>query len=437
VSEGEQAEILIGDRVPIPTTSFNTSQTIGGNIVPITSFTYQNVGITVQIEPRVHHNREVTLRVQVEISQISDFVDTGGGQSQPIIGTRQIQTVIRLRDGETNMLAGLISRSDTDTVAGVAGISDVPILRRVLGNNTTSRRETDIVLTLTPRIIRIPDITEEDLVTLWVGTEENMRLRGSARHETQAGPFSPMPTNGAEPTAGGRGGTISRITPSDEVMRDREEAARRIGNGATLPPPEEFEPEPAVVPEAVEPPAVEPPAEAIGEPMEDAIEAPVPMEEMDEGEVNEDEPAPEPEPPSNAAITVMPSSTEVGVGDTLSVSVELSNAHNVGSVPFRLQYNPQVLEYVAGQQGSFLASGGGPEPVFLATGQNGEVVVGLSRTGGDGADGGGTLATFDFRAIGPGDARLQLSGVSLKDPRAGNLPVNILPGPPVAVVGSP
>ena len=71
VSEGEQAEILIGDRIPIPTTSFNTSQTVGGNIVPITSFTYQNVGITVQIEPRVHHNKEVTLKVQVEISQVT------------------------------------------------------------------------------------------------------------------------------------------------------------------------------------------------------------------------------------------------------------------------------------------------------------------------------------------------------------------------------
>ena len=62
MSEGERAEILIGDRIPIPTTSFNTSQTVGGNIVPITSFTYQNVGITVQIEPRVHHNKEITLK---------------------------------------------------------------------------------------------------------------------------------------------------------------------------------------------------------------------------------------------------------------------------------------------------------------------------------------------------------------------------------------
>ena len=126
VSEGEKAEIVIANRVPIPNTSFNTSQTVGGNIVPITSFTYQNVGITLQIEPRVHHNKEVSLKVQVEVSNLAGAVDLGTGVQQPIIGTRQVQTVIRLRDGETNLLAGLIKRDDTNTRAGVAGIVDIP-----------------------------------------------------------------------------------------------------------------------------------------------------------------------------------------------------------------------------------------------------------------------------------------------------------------------
>ncbi|HKQ63165.1 MAG TPA: secretin N-terminal domain-containing protein, partial [Candidatus Polarisedimenticolaceae bacterium] len=217
VTEGEKAEILIGDRVPIPTTSFNTSQTVGGNIVPITSFTYQNVGITVQIEPRVHHNKEVTLRVQVEISQISGAVEQSGGQSQPIIGTRQIQTVIRLRDGETNLLAGLISRQETDSVAGVAGLVDIPGLRRVFGKTTLDTKETDLIMTLTPRIIRLPDITEEDLATLWVGTEDNMQLRGPARNALNASPFgSAITTNGG----GGEEATATKpARPKGSVAR--------------------------------------------------------------------------------------------------------------------------------------------------------------------------------------------------------------------------
>ncbi len=214
VSEGERAELLIGDRVPIPTTSFNTSQTVGGNIVPITSFTYQNVGITVQIQPRVHHNKEVTLKVQVEVSQVTGAVETSAGQAQPIIGTRQIQTVIRLRDGETNLLAGLIQRSRSDNQAGVAGISDIPGFGRIFSNNDIQTTDTDIVMTLTPRIIRIPDITEQDLATLWVGTEENMRLRGPAESAAGIGPFGPredavMLAGGSEP-----GDPVAPVVPA-------------------------------------------------------------------------------------------------------------------------------------------------------------------------------------------------------------------------------
>src|SRR5882672_7346769 len=122
VSEGEKAEIVIANRVPIPNTTFNTGVNTGGvnaSVVPITSYTYQNVGITLQIEPRVHHNKEVTLKVQVEVSNLAGTVDLGTGVSQPIIGTRQVQTVIRLRDGETNLLAGLIKRDDSVSKGGV------------------------------------------------------------------------------------------------------------------------------------------------------------------------------------------------------------------------------------------------------------------------------------------------------------------------------
>jgi general secretion pathway protein D len=106
ITEGEKANLHIGDRVPIPVTSFNTSNTVGGGtIVPITSFQYQDVGIRIDIEPRVHHNKEVTLKLKIEVSQITGFQDAGGGQRQPIIGTRAIESTIRLKDGETNFLA--------------------------------------------------------------------------------------------------------------------------------------------------------------------------------------------------------------------------------------------------------------------------------------------------------------------------------------------
>src|SRR3989454_117247 len=195
VSEGEKATVRIGDRIPIPTTTFNTTQTVGGNVIPITSFTYQNVGINIDIEPRVHHNKEVTLKLRVEVSSLSGQVAAGGGVTQPIIGTREIETQIRLKDGETNLLAGLIRQEERSSLSSVPGLGHIPVLKHLFGNNDTSIQQTDIVLTLTPHIIRVPDITEADLKPLWIGTDQDVGLRGISR----TSPFgTPFETNGEE-----------------------------------------------------------------------------------------------------------------------------------------------------------------------------------------------------------------------------------------------
>ena len=191
ITEGEKASLTIGDRVPIPTTTFNTSNTVGGNIVPVTSFQYQDVGIKIEIEPRVHHNREVSLKLKVEISNITEFVTGSGGQQQPVIGTRAIESNIRLRDGETNFLAGLIRTDEGQSESGIPGLSDIPVLGRLFKRTSTDRRRTDIVLTLTPHVIRRASITEADLLPIWVGTETNITFRGgSPRVESNTtGPF--------------------------------------------------------------------------------------------------------------------------------------------------------------------------------------------------------------------------------------------------------
>jgi general secretion pathway protein D len=419
VSEGERAEIMIGDRVPIPTTSFNTSQTIGGNIVPITSFTYQNVGITVQIEPRVHHNKEVTLTVQVEISQISSFVDTSAGQSQPIIGTRQIQTVIRLRDGETNLLAGLIQRTRTDAMAGVAGVMNIPGLRRVFGNTTVQDDETDIILTLTPRIIRIPDITEDDLAALWVGTEENMHLRGAARAEMNQGPFArsdeddgAMLESGADSYRPTRAGSVSSTAPSDEVEQDRAAAARETEEQEArreVQEPDEREPAGGFEPDVID---------------REELDQPEPEDEPERDREEESAEDDQPDQPGPVIVQMVPTKTSYQVGETVVVQVMIDNANNVGSTPFHLRYNREVLQYIPPAAEGFFMNGDGANTVFLATdiAGGGEVVVGLSRMGaGQGATGSGLLATFQFQAINPGDCGFAFTGASVKDPQARNL----------------
>lgn len=207
-SEGERARAVIGDRVPIPVTSFNTSNTTGSNIVPITSFQYQDVGITIEVEPRVHHNQEITLQVRVEVSNISGFIQGPNGQEQPRIGTRAIESTIRLRDGETNLIAGLIRTDDSNSSQGFPGLSDIPILGHLFSNKSNDHSRTDLILTLTPHIIRQAEITEEDLLPIWVGTESNITFRGDTpRLEADSeGPFD------------GQGGTEEEV---QELMRRR------------------------------------------------------------------------------------------------------------------------------------------------------------------------------------------------------------------------
>jgi general secretion pathway protein D len=166
-SEGIPAEAKFGEEVPVPTTIFAPIAAGGVNQQPITSFTYRNIGVNINITPRTHHNDDVSLALKIEISSISG---TGFNDLQTF-GTRSVTATIRLRDGETNMLAGLIRDDERRVLNGIPGLSDVPVIGRLFGHRREERQETDIILTLTPHIIRVLDITEADLRPFRMGRD--------------------------------------------------------------------------------------------------------------------------------------------------------------------------------------------------------------------------------------------------------------------------
>ncbi|MBK9963893.1 MAG: hypothetical protein IPP07_02915 [Holophagales bacterium] len=179
IAEGEKAQLVIGDRVPIPVTTINTQQAVGGTgVIPITSFQYQDVGIKIDMEPRVHHNKEVSLKLTIEVSQINGYQTAADGTKQPIIGTRTITSSIRLKDGETNFLAGLIRKDVAKTRNSIPFLGDLPLIGTLFTAVSTDTKRTDVFLTLTPHIIRSPQITDEDLIPIWVGTENNVSFSG-------------------------------------------------------------------------------------------------------------------------------------------------------------------------------------------------------------------------------------------------------------------
>jgi general secretion pathway protein D len=200
ISEGEKATLHIGQRIPVPVSTFNSLSPTGtnsGSFAPVTQYQYQDVGIKLSMEPRVHHNREVTLKLTIEVSNLAGTAP-GSVPPQPIIGTRTIESTIRLKDGETNFLAGLIQRNDTTDTSKFPILGDLPIIGRLFSNESKTHLDTDLVLTMTPHIVRIPDITEDDVAPMWVGTSNNMSFRGvSPRVESPSGidPFSVRPTN--------------------------------------------------------------------------------------------------------------------------------------------------------------------------------------------------------------------------------------------------
>jgi general secretion pathway protein D len=164
-SEGMPAQARFGERVPVPVTIFAPIATGGVAQQPITSFNYENIGVNIDITPRTHHDGQVSLALKILVSSISG---TGFG-GLPTFGNREISTVIRLQDGETNLLAGLIRDNERRVLDGVPGLSDIPLVGRLFANNRRETQESDIVLTLTPRIVRVLNLTEDDLRPFRVG----------------------------------------------------------------------------------------------------------------------------------------------------------------------------------------------------------------------------------------------------------------------------
>lgn len=181
VRNHEKAKVLIGDKVPVITTSNNaTSGTISESV------SYLDVGLKLEVEPDVHLDNEVSMTVSLEVSDIVKEVTSTTGLTTYQIGTRNANTSLRLRDGETQALAGLIRREEKESASRVPGLGNLPVLGHLFSNESRSRKRSELVLLITPHIVRsraLPDISTSEIL---VGSEDNpgmvLRLRNGARY---------------------------------------------------------------------------------------------------------------------------------------------------------------------------------------------------------------------------------------------------------------
>lgn len=171
----EKARILIGDRVPIIVNTVTPVATGAGVVTG--SVSYQDVGLKLEFEPQVYNDQEVGIRISLEVSTIVKEIGGPNGSLAYQIGTRNAQTSVRLRDGETQILGGLISADDRNTASKIPGVGHLPVVGRLFGNSNGSNTKTEIVLSITPRILRAPAVVDASLREVFSGSESSIRQR--------------------------------------------------------------------------------------------------------------------------------------------------------------------------------------------------------------------------------------------------------------------
>ena len=215
--DGQTAKLKIGDRIPIATGSFSSGLGVAagtaGGISPLvnTQFTYIDVGVIIDLTPRVHPNRDVSLKLKVEVSSHTGDASIGG-ITQPIISQRIIEDDIRLKEGEVSILGGLVQRTDSKTVEGWPGLAKLPLLKYFFSHDKTDHQEDEVLIVLTPRIVRMPEWTKANLQPMYSGSESFVQVRreSDTRAPVQQPPATPP---GPTPTNQNMGGGTPAATP--------------------------------------------------------------------------------------------------------------------------------------------------------------------------------------------------------------------------------
>jgi len=386
-AEGQKITLNLGDDIPVPSTVFTPLATGGANTNPLTSFNYRPVGINVEMTPRVTIEGDVILDLLVENSTRSTDVNVAG-QNLPSFGTRKVTTRLRLRDGESNLLAGLLREDDRTTLRGIPGILRLPVLNKLLGSNETDVRTTDIVMLLTPRIVRTQEITAGDLSPIFIGTQQNLGLNGPP--PLIAAPLEPEP---AAPVA-------QPVPPPPAAPNPAAQGPAAGAPGVSIIPPGSS-PIPGTTAVAAAP---APPAPGAAPPQAGG-------------------PGAQPAPANSgstlasagAQIVVTPPGPEFRVGGgPYTVAVSATNASRLSGLSLTITFNPAALRVRAVQEGSFMRAGG-VQATFtqMVDATTGRIDIAVVRTGdATGVAGTGLLAALVFDAVGGGAANLSVTGTA-------------------------
>ena len=208
VTDGQKATLKIGSKVPVATGSFQAGVGVGvtgssGVVNPLvnTQFQYIDVGVNIEVTPRVHPDGDISLKGTVDISQITSTSNIGG-INQPVIGQKKTEIDVRLKEGEPNILAGLIERTDTKNINGIPGLGEVPLMGYLFSDNSHEIEEDETLIVMTPHILRLPSLTAANLQSMAAGTDSNVRVYRGDEPPAAAAPAGAPEAPAARPNSG-------------------------------------------------------------------------------------------------------------------------------------------------------------------------------------------------------------------------------------------
>ncbi|HYT69514.1 MAG TPA: secretin and TonB N-terminal domain-containing protein [Vicinamibacterales bacterium] len=400
-AEGQKMTLNLGSEIPVISTVFGAAAAGGFATIPQSSYNYRTIGVNLDMTPRVTYEGEIILELAVENSSLGANIDVGG-QSAPSFTSRKVSTHLRLREGEANLLAGLIRQDNTTSHSGLPGIMRIPGIKQLFSNNDISTQDTDIVMLITPHIVRGHDLTAEDVSSIYIGTQTNVGLSGPPPL------IAPLPE--ALPPAAGTTpvpvpGTAGMPNAPQPGVPGPPVASPPGAQPANPPAPPGTSPVPGFIPPVTPPvtPTVTPATPAGTPPREVPPPAGTP-------------PAGPPNPaPSAAQIIVTPAGTEFRVaGGPYAAPISINNASRISAITLTITYNPSILRVRTVLDGTFMRQGGVTAsftPRIDAA--NGRVDIAIARAGDQtGASGAGLLAALQLDAIAAGTSAIAVTGIA-------------------------
>ena len=367
-TDGQRSTLKIGSKIPVATGSYSAGAAITTASLGVqTQFTYLDVGVNIDMTPTVHYDREISLKMKIEISSQNGSV-TISGVTEPIISQRVVDQVIELKDGEPSILAGLLQQQDTKTVSGTPGLGELPFFKYFFASTDKVQQSDEIVFLLIPHIVRESILTEENTRAIYSGTSQAIELRKR----------EPAKVSAAE--AAGPG-SLTGMSPGLQPTSAANAASAMIGSLAAQGRP------------------LAPPAAGAAATATAAV----------------------PQAPVN--LSIVPQTVNQAVGSTFQVAVMAANAHDLSSVPLEIKFDPKILSLVDVDGGSLLSGDGqAVAMVRRAEGDGLETITASRPPNASGVDGQGTVCTITFKALAAGDSTLSLVKIGAKDSKQNSLP---------------